>query len=52
MCGESSGQTPLPTFFLVEHSDLFENITLFFFSNTVIEGIPASHMEGEVEGSV
>lgn len=51
MCGESSGQTPLPAFFLVEHSDLFENIILFF-SNTVIEGVPASHMEGDVEGRV
>lgn len=48
MCEESSGQTPLLPFFLVEHGDLFENIILFFFPNTVIEGVPASHMEGDV----
>lgn len=39
---------PSSLFFLIEHGDLFENIILFFFPNTVIEGVPASHMEGDV----
>ena len=43
--------TPPPFFFWL-NTVIYLKILYFFFSNTVIEGVPASHMEGDVEGRV